>query len=121
MSKRLSATCWLLTASEASAPGDHRVNHAVVLEEHQKGVVVPAWDRGLTDRGGARERGTEMLFDLAHGAAAPGAIQPGLTQLHLVVHHDGVGDCRAGERATAQERCQNSGLHATVLPTAARL
>src|SRR5882762_10248242 len=102
-------------AIDASAAGDHRMNHAIVLEEHREAAVVPARDRRLTDRGVARERGTEMLFDLAHGGAAPRAIEPGLTQLHLVVHHDGVGECRAGDSATAQERCKNSGLHATVL------
>src|ERR1700687_5786618 len=124
--RRLSATCWLSGRSgaalhaggsgiDASAADDHCVNHAVVLEEHRKSAVVPARDRRLTDRGVARERGTEMLLDLTHGAAAFGAIELGRTHLHLVVHQDGIGDCGAGGGATAQERCENSGLHVTAL------
>jgi hypothetical protein len=69
----------------------------------------------------AGDRRAELLLDLTHSATALGASELRLTQLHLVVHHEGFGDCAAGDSATTQERCENSGLHATVLPTAARL
>src|SRR4029077_12885970 len=111
--------------AEASAAGDHRVNDPVVLEEHREAAVVPARDRRLVrsaaHRGMAGDRRAELLLDLTHGAAALGASELRLTHLHLVVHDQGIGDCGAGGSATAQERCENSGLHATVLPTAARL
>jgi len=61
------------------------------------------------------DRRAEVLLDFAHGAAAFGAIELRLTHLHLIVHDDGIRECATGASATAQERCENSGLHATVL------
>jgi len=63
----------------------------------------------------AGDRRAEVLLDFAHGAAAFGAIELRLTHLHLIVHHERFGECAAGGSATAQESCENSGLHATVL------
>src|SRR4030088_2507632 len=98
------------------------MNDPVVLEEHREGAVVPARDRRLVrsaaHRGMAGDRRAEVLLAFAHGTAALGAIELRLTHLHLVVHHQGIGDRGAGGSATTQERCENTGLHATVLQLA---
>src|SRR5437016_12936813 len=100
---------------DASTAGDHRVNDPVVLEEHRETAVIPARDRRLVrsaaHRGMSGDRRAEVLLDFAHGAAAFGAIELRLTHLHLIVHDDGIRECATGGSATAQERCENSGLH----------
>src|ERR1700680_4604239 len=93
----------------ASAACRHGVNHALVLEEHRKAVVVPARDRRLADGGMAVDGRAEMLLDLLHRAAALGTINLRFAHLDLIVDDDGLGERGAREGATAQHHSANSG------------
>src|SRR6516225_6034566 len=107
-------------AGEDGPAAYHRVDDAVMLEDHREAVVVPAGNwrllwRAATDRGMTCDWGAEVLFDIVHGEPTLRTIDLRVAHLHLIVHHDGFGNCGTRQRTTAQQCGEDAGLHATTL------